>query len=474
MPHVKRKQIASLNRSYGYVVSGVLMETLQSLKDGLVQNGFERQYADELISSLAPAVPIEDLFTPKSDITVELPVKDENLVLPSEHLMAALPKAVRDKVELCPESGTLTIKAGATADQVLRVAKAFPKEFVSEMRDKLAVAQAKQAVPDRKPTPSDRGETWSVPLLMLRQGTYFDVFDETMLLHDDNLTITSFNWKLTESEFPRSAEIMARGLISVREKGSTLYSQMLDQLEFDLDLMGEERGWTIDTLVQWLDQNIDFQYADRDQKTAWFFKALNYLMEEREFTLSELARSKFRLKRTLEDKLAVGLDNAKQLTLDQILGNDSGFEVSSEKQVVFESGRYPCNSVYSGGHIFEKHFFPQVGELSERGEEFECACEIDSMPEVKWWVRNLTNKKDHAFWLQTSKDKFYPDFVVGLKNGVSLVVEYKGKDRITADDAREKDVIGKVWAKRSDGKGRFIMFGGKEWEKLRAVAMTSG
>jgi len=35
----------------------------------------------------------------------------------------------------------------------------------------------------------------------------------------------------------------------------------------------------------------------------------------------------------------------------------------------------------------------------------------------------------HSFWLQTSTDRFYPDFVCKLRDGRILGVEYKGHDR---------------------------------------------
>jgi len=47
---------------------------------------------------------------------------------------------------------------------------------------------------------------------------------------------------------------------------------------------------------------------------------------------------------------------------------------------------------------------------------------------VKFWVRNLV-RSDFAFWLSTSSDRFYPDFVAQLKDGRFLVAEYKGEDR---------------------------------------------
>jgi len=37
------------------------------------------------------------------------------------------------------------------------------------------------------------------------------------------------------------------------------------------------------------------------------------------------------------------------------------------------------------------------------------------------------------------------------------VVEYKGADRVTTDDTKEKRNIGELWAAKSRGKGLFIM-----------------
>jgi len=45
---------------------------------------------------------------------------------------------------------------------------------------------------------------------------------------------------------------------------------------------------------------------------------------------------------------------------------------------------------------------------------------------VQTWVRNLEREPKLSFWIQTSSDKFYPDFVVKLTNGKVLAIEYKG------------------------------------------------
>jgi type III restriction enzyme len=69
-------------------------------------------------------------------------------------------------------------------------------------------------------------------------------------------------------------------------------------------------------------------------------------------------------------------------------------------------------------------------------------------------VRNLERK---GFWLPLARNKFYPDFVVELNDGRILVVEYKGKHLITADEAKAKALVGELWERASNGKALFLM-----------------
>ena len=78
------------------------------------------------------------------------------------------------------------------------------------------------------------------------------------------------------------------------------------------------------------------------------------------------------------------------------------------------------------------------------------------MLEMSFWVRNLVFVTS-ASRLQTSTDWFYANFLCQLADGRLLAVEYKGKDRYTAEDAEEKRAVGAVWASRSGGRCRFAM-----------------
>jgi type III restriction enzyme len=125
----------------------------------------------------------------------------------------------------------------------------------------------------------------------------------------------------------------------------------------------------------------------------------------------------------------------------------------------FPEDNYPARWRYDGRYTFQKHFFGPPGELDSdiTGEETACAIALDQLPDVKHWVRNLERQESSSFWLPTSTDRFYPDFVAELTDGRILVVEYKGAHLVTGDDAREKQTIGSVWAAASNGRCRFAM-----------------
>lgn len=129
----------------------------------------------------------------------------------------------------------------------------------------------------------------------------------------------------------------------------------------------------------------------------------------------------------------------------------------------YDPDAYPYNTLYHGAYRFARHYYPHVGDLQASGEEFECARYLDLAPQVTYWVRNLERKPQHAFWLQTSSDRFYPDFVCRLHDGRTLVVESKGAHLWSNDDSKEKRDLGELWAARSRGQCLFVMPQGADY-----------
>lgn len=76
-------------------------------------------------------------------------------------------------------------------------------------------------------------------------------------------------------------------------------------------------------------------------------------------------------------------------------------------------------------------------------------------------------RKPGAFWLQTASDRFYPDFIVGMESGITLAVEYKGAHIADGRDSLEKQRLGELWARRSNGSCRFVWVEKKNWAVIR-------
>ncbi|MGI2122763.1 DEAD/DEAH box helicase [Shewanella baltica] len=469
MPHATRKQREALNRSYAYVVSSELATTVQNLKDGLVQSGFERLEAKDLIVTSDNDRPQQDLFASSTDLVIPLPEYDDVMSLPDETAVAALPKTIRDKIEISPETGTLTVKNGATSKQLQQISETFKRpEAAKAVKEKLDTALAIQAAPPaRVLTPAEQGVSIHIPLLGYKQRSFFDVFDETPLL-DAEWEISDFDYKLKDAEFSPDVEAMRRASLNISQL-EKIECDVYDRLDSQLALFGKEQGWLVTDLIYWLDRNLYFPYSERDVKVAWLNAALSYLMDEKGFSLDELAYRKFRLRGALQRKMADGLVEAKQRVFDDLFADESKFEVRDEHSIVLEQGRYGYDSIYTGLIHLKKHFFPVIGNLKSTGEEFECAEYIaHQMEGVEWWVRNV-ERKPTSFWLQTASDKFYPDFVVKLTSGVILAIEYKGQDRSVQNgnrDSIEKNRIGELWAKRSNGKCGFVWVENKNWQTL--------
>lgn len=470
MPNVRRKRRESLNRSYAYVVSSELAATVQGLRDGLVQSGFERLDTRQLIQLPDGAEDAGHLFS--QDLTVSLPEAGATLALPDADALETLPAALKKRVEISPETGTLTIRGGASAQDIRRVAATFAQpELATAVRDRLDSALAERSAPPaRIPTLAELGHEVLVPQLALRQGGLFEVFDESALL-DADWEIDSFDPELTESEFAHDLEAMRRAHLSISEL-EKVECGIYDRLDSQLALFGVEDGWSATELTHWLDANIHFPYSDHDRKVAWISAVLAWLTGRRHppFTVAELAYRKHRLRGAVERKLASGLKRAKQRQFDSLLEDESRFEASVDKALLIRQGRYAYDTPYSGLIPLKRHFFPVIGNLKDRGEEFDCAEYIaNQLPGVSWWIRNV-ERKPTSFWLQTASDRFYPDFLLGLEGGGVVAAEYKGVHIADSGDSREKRRIGELWERRG-GNCAFAWVERRDWGALRdAVA----
>ncbi|MDO9530769.1 MAG: hypothetical protein Q7O12_01385 [Deltaproteobacteria bacterium] len=252
-------------------------------------------------------------------------------------------------------------------------------------------------------------------------------------------------------------------------KGEKVFYQHLDQrLQLEIGLL--KLDWTDLELSRWLDResrqrDLECGFTDITQPVRLEFcrKLVAYLMEPRRIPLNDLVRFKYQLAKAVQEKISTYRQQAYATGYQTFLFSpESQVETSFAGGFSFKKSRpYPAASFYKGGYQFKNHFFgpDMVGELDSKGEEFDCALQIDTLPQVKHWIRNLAGpgRSETSFWLPTSTDRFYPDFVAELQDGRIGVIEYKGKVYATNDDSKEKRNIGELWAEKSGGRGLFLM-----------------
>jgi type III restriction enzyme len=104
---------------------------------------------------------------------------------------------------------------------------------------------------------------------------------------------------------------------------------------------------------------------------------------------------------------------------------------------------------------FKKNLYEGLGKLNKEELNFISRIDSEELPNIKCWVRNR-EKKD--FYLQGWKrNKFYPDFIALTKSGKTILLEWKGEDRVSNEDTRYKVEIAKEWEKVSNGKTLFFL-----------------
>jgi type III restriction enzyme len=251
----------------------------------------------------------------------------------------------------------------------------------------------------------------------------------------------------------------------VREE--TIKFEYLDNIEANLALFDFQTEWDQVQLVSWLERNIPEESILPDDKAAFLNKAVAYLIENQGFNLWELSYSKFRLRAALETKIKDAKRQAMRKVHKALLGVPEQFAADGRCQMVFQQGRYAYDWPYNGFQDLPKHFFPQIGNLQADGEEFDCAVFLSTqLGGVKYWVRNV-DRKPTSFSLQTSTDRFYPDFICLLEDGRILIVEYKNSRDWDLPENAEKRTLGDLWERRSGGKGLFFMPRGKDWAAIQ-------
>jgi type III restriction enzyme len=459
MPYATRRRQDALNKAYAHVVSSGFGRAAGELTQSLVDIGFNPMEAAAAIrkdaaeapklplagGELAPAtLPVTRIELRKAPDLANVPARDLERV----RFTADPGGGNGGTIEISDEIDPLTAEA---------IVLTAPPSGRLELSDRI---QRHNAIVAAAKAPSERGALFRLPRLCM-------VEQDELRLVDSGIVAPDFRWDLLAdppdlSSFHYNDDSMTFEVDL--EDHQVSYHPIKDDVATYLPGFAQDRSES--DLVGWLDQEVRDASVKQPVLREWLRRAVHGLLKDRGFSLPQLLKGQFILRRKLVEQLSLARERAYRRGFQQALFEDGLEVVASDgpgHAFVYpaDMALYPASFYYRGSYAFQKHFYPVPGELNWKtpggtvGEEFECARAIDLLDDVEFWVRNLAHPSQ--FWMPTSRYRTYPDFVAKLRDGRLLVVEYKGGDRFTAEQEEEKRLVGALWARRSGGRGLYLM-----------------
>lgn len=439
MPYAKRRNSPELNQAYAFFRVSLWTEAVGKIKDDLFGMGFDDREVTFAIKHQSKL--FDEKFTVK--ITTSEPPKIDslNMILQSQIIV----EKVEDSYNVTFEN----VSAEDAKELTDNKNKIFRK---SDNRDKFLKAFSQENISSyREKSPAEKGVKFSIPQLCLDFGDGAEVARREDFFPEDNWTLTD-----TRDYFlPLSKDESDIKFYKIDLHGNKLTEKLL--LDDAQNLFSGKTNWTQSELIGWLAEKITDRFIEAEDFAEFTRRVLNQLINEKNFSLEELVRMRFSVRKLLAEKIEILKDNAYKQNWQMILFDKEFPKICVEKNIefTFNQSNYPAKKFYQGSVRFSKHFYSTVSDMNP--EEIFCAQCIDANPNVETWVRNIEREPEYSFWLPTHKDKFYPDFVVKLKDGTFAAVEYKGEVYRTTDDSKEKSLLGNIWAKKSHGLCKFLM-----------------
>jgi type III restriction enzyme len=476
LPNARAKTEQNLNCAYVFSVSPSIGDVLAELRDALVSNGFTRAEAGRVIQ-LTPQGALPLSAQPQ---TVAVPKVEVD-----SKLAAGCTAALGGKAKVDVNTGEVTIFVPLAEAEIESLAKCVSSEEAkAAIRSLAASVKASEILnggtgETRPPSAWERGAKFTAPLLSVREAGGLFEFEDTSLLEHP--------WKLGDKDAslpgydPKSRPIGRAGVVDVSTGSDVTTSVMSDReaadfvttLHQQVLALGIDEDWSAESLVAWLDWRIRHQDILAAESAAFIRNAIRGVMTTLGAEIGALALDRFRLREAIEKRIQEHRDGERRAAFQGFLLEGSALAVDDGRALDFRTSIYEAGWFYEGEFKFKKHYYgARPGELTETTaagaltEEFRCAQYLDDHAEIEFWIRNVP-RRTSSFRLLTPDGRFYPDFICKLKDGRILVVEYKGAHLL--EGAALKHAVGAVWAKRSGGRGLFVMPADRDFASIDAA-----
>lgn len=412
MPEATPFQNGALNRAYGVLATQSFQQTVLALREKFVEaHGFTQVEANQALQPEG-----EPIFGPGD----EADAHQAALVHLPELDLTLLPSDLQGKV-VTDARGHAQVSRATFA----RNLEAFAKAAKDPIALKQAAAEAL--------SPAQVQAPFQIPLLLFHGEPFRDEHFAAWPLPLDGIP---FDLAFDPLEVRLTAELDAKG-----------YELALKQLSASKeDLLPFGMGSSEDPvhLSQRLDLLLHRNGANRDVPMhlgrRWCLDLIT-AFEKKGMQLPDLDRGRFRLAAAVDRHWAEHRERLRVQGFEAALLDTGAFASTPSQCFAFgpEEDYSPSNLALN---TFQKHRYFRVGAMN--GDEAKVALALDALPSVEQWVRNLEHSRTTCFWLQASLSAFFPDFVAKLRDGRTLVVEFKGAH--LAAGQQDKRRIGERWA----------------------------
>ena len=462
MPYAARRGHDALNRAYCYATSQSFQEAADSLVDAMVHNcGFEPHEARRLVTR----EPGGDggLFAGAPE-----PVQ---LRLSGAFDRSKLPEPVQKHLAVQPASadGAETVLTWTGGPMDAQTAAAIHAQVSAggdaEPGDADAAQRLQRASWREDASPAAVGRPFEFPGLAVRVDGQWELLE-------DQPAEAPWTLKTKDASLPgflpkRSDTTVVEVDVNAAGKPKTRF---LDELDRVVRLFDPDGLKTAAELVLWLhgqQGRVRERGITAPELQDWLHRVVEALVEDRGLEVGMLDRHKPLLRDAVRDRLAAIRRNAEATAYQQLLeGLPEGVSLGDEEREaavhVLTGDRYPVAKLCEADFAWQRHYHETPGAM--RDAELKVAKWIDSRPTVRHWLRNPDHPRhrDHAFFLRLPDGFFFPDFLVELKDGRHVAVEYKGDHLNEADQPKKR--LGERWEARDPGRRRFVWARKDDWK----------
>jgi type III restriction enzyme len=288
LPRAKRKAREDLNRAFAFATTTSFQNAASTLRDGLVNNGFERIEAQSLVRTSADT--ISGLEEGGLAFVSEEPLPQG---IDASAFKANIENATGGRVEVDIYKGTIRARGALTDYDRTAMLLAMPETAATVVETLVHKSRGARLKPVDDATEVLR---FAVPRLAVRMASGLQLFDRAHFL--------DIPWRLEECDpipildfFLPPTRAVDEARMDV-DTGGKVTVEFVTDLHQQLALALLERGWTKSALVNWLDRRLPFS-ARRDitrvSSTLFIAKSLEAIEKNTGLSLEGLARAKFRL-----------------------------------------------------------------------------------------------------------------------------------------------------------------------------------